>query len=139
LYGEEDSEAALSKEPDTSLKTPQEVDPSLEKTPSTPTVDTKLQEFVKSKPDVLPNSLPAKPPSPGVNGASYSAQIARQFSAYQQTPNQEHDSRPEVQALPDSRSLPASSAVVLTPDDSVPLDKATDRPILRPSDMKDEG
>lgn len=34
-------------------------------------------------------SLPAKPTGPSVAQLSYSAQIAKQFSAYQQTPSQE--------------------------------------------------
>jgi hypothetical protein len=41
------------------------------------------------------HSLPPKPPSPNSGSLSYSAQIAQQFSAYQQTPSQERQQRTE--------------------------------------------
>lgn len=40
--------------------------------------------------------LPAKPLSPNSGSLSYSAQIAQQFSAYQQTPSQERQQRSEI-------------------------------------------
>ncbi|KAF8990265.1 hypothetical protein BDQ17DRAFT_1372173 [Cyathus striatus] len=43
-----------------------------------------------------PNSLPPKPSTVPSNAMSYSAQIAKQFSAYQQTPTQERQQRKEL-------------------------------------------
>ncbi|VDC03169.1 unnamed protein product [Peniophora sp. CBMAI 1063] len=72
---------------------------------------------VKPTPTATPSSLPAKPTTAADNALSYSAQIAQQFSQYQQTPSQERQ----------SASAPASGG---TPDASRPV---------RPSEMKDEG
>ena len=46
-----------------------------------------------SSPAQSDRSLPVKPRSPTSSAMSYSAQIAQQFSAYQQTPSQERQQR----------------------------------------------
>ncbi|PFH45978.1 hypothetical protein AMATHDRAFT_70802 [Amanita thiersii Skay4041] len=62
------------------------------------------------------NSLPAKPVSPTItngssssSGLSYSAQIAQQFSAYQQTPSQERQQRPGMSKIATHESSPSDS------------------------------
>ena len=89
-------------------------------------------------------SLPAKPQTaaPGtVSGGgagsgdsslSYSAQVAKQFSAYQQTPSQE---RIQLPPLPDPN---AGGSAIETHMGAFKRGAAGDRP-LRPSEMKDEG
>ncbi|KIK29351.1 hypothetical protein PISMIDRAFT_89947 [Pisolithus microcarpus 441] len=73
-------------------------------------------------------SLPAKPSSTSdPSGLSYSAQVAKQFSAYQQTPSQERQQRHALAA-------PGPSAIATHETDR----SRADRPI-RPSEMKDEG
>ncbi|KZT05194.1 uncharacterized protein LAESUDRAFT_233086 [Laetiporus sulphureus 93-53] len=69
-------------------------------------------------------SLPAKPIQS--TELSYSAQIARQFSAYKQTPVQERQQQSRTQGL--------STDVEMTIYDG----GSTRRPV-RPSEMKDEG
>ncbi|KAI6030296.1 hypothetical protein EDC04DRAFT_2711267 [Pisolithus marmoratus] len=73
-------------------------------------------------------SLPAKPSLTSDSSAlSYSAQVAKQFSAYQQTPSQERQQR---------LVLPASGPSAIATHET---DRSrADRPI-RPSEMKDEG
>lgn len=76
--------------------------------------------------------LPAKPPT-GTDALSlsYSAQVAKQFSVYQQTPSQERQQRPaNMGAVPQA----GPSAIATHETDR----SRQDRPI-RPSEMKDEG
>ncbi|KAH7882144.1 hnRNP A1-gamma isoform, partial [Phlebopus sp. FC_14] len=85
----------------------------------------------KSEAPGTSTSLPAKPsPTDSSAGMSYSAQVARQFSAYQQTPSQERQQRP-VSGNP--QAGPSAIATHEGPDRA-----QQDRPI-RPSEMKDEG
>lgn len=87
-------------------------------------------------------SLPAKPPGAPMTNTSYSAHVAKQFSAYQQTPSQERQQRmdggaislnPHINAtrnlLGDSSS--SLKGAVLTPGDTVFGKK--------PSEMHDTG
>ncbi|KIJ60450.1 hypothetical protein HYDPIDRAFT_117158 [Hydnomerulius pinastri MD-312] len=76
-------------------------------------------------------SLPAKPPTADSSAMSYSAQVARQFSAYQQTPSQERQQR----ALPPN---PQAGPSAIATHEGPPDRGNQDRPI-RPSEMKDEG
>ncbi|KAI6147918.1 hnRNP A1-gamma isoform [Pisolithus tinctorius] len=79
-------------------------------------------------------SLPAKPSSTSDSASlSYSAQVAKQFSAYHQTPSQERQQRPAL-PVPVPVSAPGPSAIATHETDR----SRTDRPI-RPSEMKDEG
>ncbi|KII83857.1 hypothetical protein PLICRDRAFT_444188 [Plicaturopsis crispa FD-325 SS-3] len=87
------------------------------------------------------HSLPAKPPSPGAAALSYSAQIARQFSAYQQTPSQERQQRAAIPLPPNPRGVAAAPAPipsVISTHEAPGGRQNVDRPI-RPSEMKDEG
>ncbi|KAH7911795.1 hnRNP A1-gamma isoform [Hygrophoropsis aurantiaca] len=91
----------------------------------------------KTPPKPIPSiasSLPAKPQSADVGGMSYSAQIARQFSAYQQTPSQERQPR---SAIPVSTNSQAGSSAIETHEG--PADRSSQERPVRPSEMKDEG
>jgi RNA-binding protein Musashi len=66
-----------------------------------------LQQPTPGSKDAL-RSLPAKPLSPNSGSLSYSAQIAQQFSAYQQTPSQERQQRTEILSSKRSSTLPAN-------------------------------
>lgn len=82
------------------------------------------------------SSLPAKPHSvPSDHSLSYSAQVAQQFSAYQQTPSQERIQKPPL-SLPSNPSAQGGPSAITTHEG--PTDSHADRPI-RPSEMKDEG
>ncbi|KAF8840319.1 hypothetical protein BDN67DRAFT_1011582 [Paxillus ammoniavirescens] len=94
---------------------------------TTPTTTTN----VKSEPSGTV-SLPAKPAAAESLGLSYSAQVAKQFSAYQQTPSQERQQRSAFPANP--QAGPSAIATHEGPHDR----GHQDRPI-RPSEMKDEG
>jgi len=75
-------------------------------------------------------SLPAKPlAAADAASLSYSAQVAKQFSVYQQTPSQERQQRP-------ANGIPQAGPSAIATHES---DRSrADRPI-RPSEMKDEG
>ncbi|KAI6118084.1 hypothetical protein F5141DRAFT_1096031 [Pisolithus sp. B1] len=93
-----------------------------------PDDDQTLSESTEKPLSADSNCLPAKPSSTSdPSGLSYSAQVAKQFSAYQQTPSQERQQR---HALP----APGPSAIATHETDR----SRADRPI-RPSEMKDEG
>ncbi|KAF8130373.1 hypothetical protein EV363DRAFT_1450751 [Boletus edulis] len=66
-----------------------------ESTPTTATSPTN----VKAEPSGT-GTLPAKPATPESLGLSYSAQVAKQFSAYQQTPSQERQQRSALPPIP---------------------------------------
>ena len=88
------------------------------------------------------HSLPAKPgpTSTSAEQMSYSAQIARQFSAYHQTPSQERQQRTEIPlpANPNPNAAPASAGPSAIATHETAARANPDRPI-RPSEMKDEG
>ncbi|KAH7924443.1 hypothetical protein BV22DRAFT_1013257, partial [Leucogyrophana mollusca] len=91
----------------------------------------------KSPPKLVPSatgSLPAKPQPADAGSLSYSAQIARQFSAYQQTPSQERQPRP---ALPLPANPQAGPSAIATHEG--PPDRSSQERPIRPSEMKDEG
>ncbi|KAN0079990.1 hypothetical protein V8E55_009556 [Tylopilus felleus] len=86
---------------------------------------------VKTEPSGT-GTLPAKPATTESAGLSYSAQVAKQFSVYQQTPSQERQQR----TAPPTSPQPGPSAIATHEG---PTDRnAQGRPI-RPSEMKDEG
>ncbi|TFK69807.1 hypothetical protein BDN72DRAFT_588152 [Pluteus cervinus] len=76
--------------------------------PTTPTATKDGSTTEKSSSSTThdgPSSLPPKPAPPGSNPSpalSYSAQIAQQFSTYQQTPSQERQQRSDIQKLSSS-------------------------------------
>ncbi|KAG2076476.1 RNA-binding domain-containing protein [Suillus decipiens] len=111
---------------------------------ASPTTEVALQEDKNSEPVKVetstsitsPSSLPAKPQSSKSDYAlSYSAQVAKQFSAYQQTPSQERIQKPPL-PLPPNPSPQGGPSAIATHEG--PTDSHADRPI-RPSEMKDEG
>lgn len=90
------------------------------------------------------HSLPAKPGSAADQAASqlsYSAQIARQFSGYNQTPSQERQQRAEIPLPPNPNAHAASAnagpSAIATHEGAIGH-QVQDRPV-RPSEMKDEG
>lgn len=88
-------------------------------------------------------ALPARPLSPNSAAAaalSYSAQIAQQFSAYQQTPSQERQQRSAI-PLPQN---PRPSTSTSTAGPAIPTFESTDSPDAsvfgkKPSEMHDDG
>ena len=68
----------------------------------------------------------------GSSSLSYSAQIAKQFSSYSQTPSQERQQRPTVSHISAYESRTQNHSLVSG------AAGGGDRPV-RPSDMKDEG
>ena len=118
LYGDnEDTREESSTQQDTS-------EPAAEQKPS-PAQEPKREE----KPTPIPKdiSLPPKP----VAELSYSAQVAKQFSAYKQTPAQE---RQPYQVSPATKANGSGAA-----DADLLNDGAGGRRAVRPSEMKDEG
>ncbi|KAL4063960.1 hypothetical protein V8B97DRAFT_1430915 [Scleroderma yunnanense] len=92
-------------------------------------------------------SLPAKPTTTTTadpsSSLSYSAQVAKQFSAYQQTPSQERQQRhainPGAAASSSGSGIPAQAGLGPSAIATHESDRSrADRPI-RPSEMKDEG
>jgi RNA-binding protein Musashi len=78
-------------------------------------------------------SLPAKPAGPSGAQLSYSAQIAKQFSAYQQTPSQERQQQQNPR-FAQGRPLSAPSEYKMVPGTS------TDTVFgKKPSEMHDSG
>lgn len=94
-----------------------------------------------AKKELSPSSSD-KRPSDSAHSLSYSAQIAKQFSVYQQTPSQERQQRMALSSAPTSPITPTDG----TPSAIASYESRTDnkpfipheRPI-RPSEMKDEG
>jgi hypothetical protein len=144
LYGEDDNEfiVPLQDGEDQPEETEQE----------TPLIDkdqdksTTKSETSSPQPSLVPagkadaHSLPAKPEATSTSAEqmSYSAQIARQFSTYNQTPSQERQQRTEIPlpANPGAPSSVAPSAIAIHEGSAARANP--DRPI-RPSEMKDEG
>ncbi|KZP30113.1 hypothetical protein FIBSPDRAFT_946224 [Athelia psychrophila] len=86
------------------------------------------------------HALPAKPGAQTAEQMSYSAQIARQFSSYNQTPSQERQQRAEIPlpANPKVQQQAGTSAIATHDTTATTRGAGQDRPI-RPSEMKDEG
>lgn len=93
------------------------------------------------------HSLPAKPSTTSAEASteqsqmSYSAQIARQFSAYHQTPSQERQQRAEI-PLPNNPNAHVSAGsagptAITTHESSAP--HVSSGRVVRPSEMKEEG
>jgi len=150
LYGEDDNEFAVplqeeEDEPEAPQKSAQD-DKSDDNKTITKSDTSPIQTFTGSNTKGDTHSLPAKPGTSTEASAeqsqmSYSAQIARQFSAYHQTPSQERQQRTEI-PLPTNPNAHASigSAVptAIATHESSANRVNSDRPI-RPSEMKDEG
>ncbi|KAG6900214.1 hypothetical protein C0993_001479 [Termitomyces sp. T159_Od127] len=106
---------------------------SAEKAPSPTTVQP------PKKPQDGRSSLPPKPATP--NSLSYSAQIAQQFSAYQQTPSQERQQRTTI-PLPDNpRTTGAAAAVSSISTSPIATHETSNDSVFgkKPSEMHDSG
>lgn len=153
MYGEDDNEFAVPlQEGEDELEYPEasqesaQVDKSDDKKITTKSDASSVQPSPASnKGDT--HSLPAKPGTTAAEVSaeqsqmSYSAQIARQFSAYHQTPSQERQQRTEI-PLPNNPNAHTPAGVAGLATIATHESSATrvnlDRPI-RPSEMKDEG
>jgi len=84
------------------------------------------------------SSLPAKPSS--TPNLSYSAQVAKQFSAYQQTPSQERQQRTEIPLPPNPRTNSSRSSYVV-PITGPPVTTTSGGTVFgkKPSEMHDAG
>ncbi|KAF8553628.1 hypothetical protein OG21DRAFT_1208810 [Imleria badia] len=103
--------------------------PSESTTPTTTTTAPAVN--VRAEPSGT-GTLPAKPATTDSSGLSYSAQVAKQFSAYQQTPSQERQQRTALLTNPQ----PGPSAIATHEG---PADRNSQGRPIRPSEMKDEG
>ncbi|KAJ7163790.1 hnRNP A1-gamma isoform [Mycena crocata] len=138
LYGEY---ADIYGDDETEIPIPAQV-----QTPITPNPDTRPPATVKQE---THHNLPAKPGSLPVSGSSsqqqgnagslsYSAQIAQQFSAYQQTPSQERQQRPHI-PLP-ARAETTTSAIPTHATPTYNIASSEDTVFgKKPSEMHDAG
>ncbi|KAF9472827.1 RNA-binding domain-containing protein [Pholiota conissans] len=103
-----------------------------------PSLATKVEETLSSS--TLPQGLPPKP-SPATNSTlSYSAQIAKQFSAYQQTPSQERQQRREIPLPPNPRATAGRAGFGALVEKLGPPGTSTDTVFgKKPSEMHDAG
>jgi RNA-binding protein Musashi len=146
LYGEDDNEFVVplqegEDEPEeTHEETPIEGKSEDKSTTTKSESSTQASPVSVDKADA--HSLPAKPgpTSTSAEQMSYSAQIARQFSAYHQTPSQERQQRTEIPlpANPTAQAAPTSAGPSAIAIHETAARANPDRPI-RPSEMKDEG
>ncbi|KIK54587.1 hypothetical protein GYMLUDRAFT_895149 [Collybiopsis luxurians FD-317 M1] len=131
IYGDEDNdfgfvEPVIEEETATSITKTEETSPQPAQNSPTPTSSSKAD---------LPSSLPAKPgPSSAQSSSSslsYSAQIAQQFSTYQQTPSQERQQR-----QPGSSAPPKTSPIATIDSSTGDSDTVFGK---KPSEMHDAG
>jgi len=118
--------------------TPVEVTNSVQPLPSAASEPTNTPSLSMAE---AKNRLPAKPPVAVSTNMSYSAQVAKQFSAYQQTPNQERQVRTENQLAAYPRTNSARPSVVADASSaksfgSTPSDAVFGK---KPSEMHDAG
>jgi len=98
-----------------------------------------------TKQESISRSLPVKPTGlndPNTNNLSYSAQIAQQFSAYQQTPSQERQQRQDLTRTFSSSSgnLPSTSVQNSIPTLGTSSGTSDDGVFgKKPSEMHDAG
>ena len=145
LYGADDLESPTLKEPAEDAKLPSEntQESTLSSSATAGTTSTSSTLNSDSNGDVPSsasdkkdqNQSQDKEQDASGSSLSYSAQIAKQFSSYSQTPSQERQQRPTVSQISSYESRTQNSALSATP---MSAGGAGDRPI-RPSDMKDEG
>jgi RNA-binding protein Musashi len=147
LYGEDDNEfvVPLQEAEDEPEETRQEAPPEIkaEDKSATKSEASSAHASPTSASKIDAHSLPAKPglTSTSADQMSYSAQIARQFSAYHQTPSQERQQRTEIPlpANPNAHTTQPSAGTSAIATHETSANRANpDRPI-RPSEMKDEG
>jgi RNA-binding protein Musashi len=99
----------------------------------------KVEETVSSLPPDAHRGLPPKP-SGATPTLSYSAQVAKQFSAYQQTPSQERQQRREIPLPPNPRANAGRPAFGAPPEKLGPPGAPSDTVFgKKPSEMHDAG
>ncbi|KAG6841400.1 hypothetical protein C0991_011564 [Blastosporella zonata] len=136
LYGDIYGDDELTDYPDTADADPeashQEEAPS--ENSHSPVNEIAIQQ--PKKPQDARSSLPPKPMSP--SSLSYSAQIAQQFSAYQQTPSQERQQRATIPLPENPRTTGAAapSTSLITTHETTPMDSVFGK---KPSEMHDSG
>ncbi|KAF5314298.1 hypothetical protein D9619_011865 [Psilocybe cf. subviscida] len=117
------SEQPVANEPEADTKPP----PVAVAPASTPTITAPASDALKG----LPPKPTASTTAPDAASLSYSAQIAKQFSAYQQTPSQERQQRSQIPLPPNPRANGARPSTITTSGDTVFGKK--------PSEMHDAG
>lgn len=103
--------------------------------------DTSSSENVK-KPNNEEKPIPtisssSKQSDSSASSISYSAQIAKQFSSYNQTPSQERQQR--LAAIPTFSSENAIAAITSFESRTPNIPSIPNNAQIKPSDMKDEG
>ncbi|KAF5375350.1 hypothetical protein D9615_008024 [Tricholomella constricta] len=134
IYGDDDIDYPQTETADDSEPTLDD-EPPEQSTPS-PVNESTSQQSKKPPPASQDphRSLPPKPMSP--NSLSYSAQVAQQFSAYQQTPSQERQQRAEIPLPQNPRASGAASTSNMAREDTSSSDNVFGK---KPSEMHDSG
>ncbi|KAJ3862678.1 hnRNP A1-gamma isoform [Lentinula novae-zelandiae] len=133
IYGDEDNDFGFIEPPQEENATETPISSSAPKTEAKPLQPPQSSSTSTSKGETH-SSLPAKPSASssqnGNSSLSYSAQIAQQFSAYQQTPSQERQQRQHLSSLP--KTSPIATIDSTTGDPDTVFGK-------KPSEMHDAG
>ncbi|KAF8961589.1 hypothetical protein BDZ97DRAFT_1905467 [Flammula alnicola] len=105
---------------------------------SAPTVDEAAGS--SALPQDTHRSLPPKPSVSSPSLLSYSAQVAKQFSAYQQTPSQERQQRKEIPLPQNPRPNSGRPSFTVLSDRAIPSGMSNDTVFgKKPSEMHDAG
>lgn len=133
IYGDDDNDYAVPLQDKEEVReSPPKENQELSDTSPSSNIETESlkQPTTRSKDAFRP--LPAKPLSPNSGSLSYSAQIAQQFSAYQQTPSQERQQRTEIHSSKRSSTLIANEGSSSASSHNTVFGK-------KPSEMHDAG
>ncbi|KAF9460485.1 hypothetical protein BDZ94DRAFT_925155 [Collybia nuda] len=137
IYGDDDNEFAVPLNDTEDWDEPQA--PKETRPANTQPVNPTISHSTTLVPQDALRSLPPKPQLSDSSSLSYSAQIAQQFSAYQQTPSQERQQRPEIPLPPNPRQAAGTSAIA-THETSTPNTGTSDSIFgKKPSEMHDSG
>jgi RNA-binding protein Musashi len=138
IYGDDDNEFAVPLEAeDWDEPATSEKDEQPENSPPPASASTPHKPATPATQDAL-HALPAKPQSPDSASLSYSAQIAQQFSAYQQTPSQERQQRAEIPLPPNPRNAGAGGPSTIATHETI-TPNADSIFGKKPSEMHDSG
>ncbi|KAG5638412.1 hypothetical protein H0H81_000189 [Sphagnurus paluster] len=133
IYGDDDTDYP---QPETGAELEPLEDDVPEESPPSPVAESNAQQPKKPPPATQDahRSLPPKPMSP--NSLSYSAQVAQQFSVYQQTPSQERQQRAEIPLPQNPRTAGAAAVSSIPRHDPTSTDSVFGK---KPSEMHDSG
>lgn len=134
IYGDDDfeHEASASQEPEEFIE-----DQPVEEDETSPSTSVKAESSEHAFSTLRhPGPHTSLPPKPSQSNLSYSAQIAQQFSAYQQTPSQERQQRSEIPLPANPRTRSAPNVVHETPSIIPSTDSIYGK---KPSEMHDAG